>query len=80
LELEVRARFRRRAGLTLFDLARRVGKSQGTLSLWERGQIELSSEDVDKIANAIEAEINRIPFPKTREGIANALTHAGVFS
>lgn len=76
VEFEARAQFRRRAGLTLFDLGRLVGKSPGTLSLWERGQIELSHEDVSKIANVIETEFNRVPLPETREGIAHVLAGA----
>ncbi len=76
MEVEARSRFRRRADLTLFELAKRVGKSPGTLSLWERGLVELSSKDVEKIASIIETELNREPFPKTRKGITDALTHA----
>jgi transcriptional regulator with XRE-family HTH domain len=73
MELEARSQFRRRAGLTLFELARRVGKSQGTLSQWERGQIELAPEDIEKIADVIETELNKTAIPSTRQGIANAL-------
>lgn len=76
MKLEARTQFRRRAGLTLFELARRVGKSQGTLSQWERGQIELTAEDVDKIADVIELEVNKTTIPRTRQGIASALVGA----
>jgi transcriptional regulator with XRE-family HTH domain len=76
MQTEARSQFRRRAGLTLFELGRRVGKSAGTLSQWERGQIELSTEEVNKIARAIEKELARVPFPSTREEIASALAHS----
>jgi transcriptional regulator with XRE-family HTH domain len=74
MDMKTRTELRRRAGLTLFELGRRVKKSAGTLSQWERGQIELSEKDVDKIAWAIEKELNRVSLPCTRETITNALT------
>lgn len=76
MEVAWRVELRRRAGLTLLQLGKRVRKSPGTLSLWERGEVELSSDDVANIANAIESEIKRVPLPETREGIAHALAGA----
>jgi transcriptional regulator with XRE-family HTH domain len=73
MEIEARARFRRRADLTLFELAKRIGKSPGTLSQWERGQVELTSEDIEKIAHVIESELNKTVIPNTHKGIASAL-------
>jgi transcriptional regulator with XRE-family HTH domain len=63
MDAESRSQLRRRAGLTLFELARRVGKSSGTLSQWERGQIELSEFDIERIARAIGTELNKLPAP-----------------
>jgi transcriptional regulator with XRE-family HTH domain len=51
---------RRRAGLTLFVLASRVGKSAGTLSQWERRQVELPRLDVEKIARVISHELSKV--------------------
>jgi transcriptional regulator with XRE-family HTH domain len=73
MEAGARSMLRRRSGLTLFELGRRAGKSAGTLSQWERGQVELTVEDVEKIARVIEDELNRIAIPSTRKGIASAL-------
>jgi len=74
MEPDVRSRIRRRAGLTLFQLARRVEISSGTLSQWERGQIKLSSPDIEKIAGAIEEELNRYPTPSSLAQIVSALS------
>ncbi len=35
--MKERARLRKMAGLTQIQLARRIGKSAGTICLWERG-------------------------------------------
>ena len=61
MKTEVRGQLRRRANLTLFELGQRVGKSAGTLSLWERGYVELSHVDVERIARVIENELTRQP-------------------
>jgi transcriptional regulator with XRE-family HTH domain len=58
---EVRSQFRRRAGLTLFELGQRVGKSAGTLSQWERGQVSLSVSDIERIAVALQSELAKFP-------------------
>lgn len=70
---EARSRLRRRAGLTLFELSRRAGIGSGTLSQWERGQVELSLSDIEVLAGAIEAELNRYPAPGNLAEIVTAL-------
>lgn len=78
MEINERTRLRRRAGLTQVQLGRRAGMSGSQICLWERGELEFSAEDVTKIADVLEIEINRIPVPKTREGIVRALAQVSV--
>jgi transcriptional regulator with XRE-family HTH domain len=75
-DLEVRSQFRRRAGLTLFALAQRVGKSAGTLSQWERGQINLSTPDIERIARALGEELARFPASLSVAQIVDLLSDA----
>ena len=63
---------RKRAGLTLFVLAGQVGKSAGTLSQWERRQVELPRSDVEKIARVISNELSKMSSPNETE-IVNLL-------
>jgi transcriptional regulator with XRE-family HTH domain len=69
-----RAKVRRRAGLTLFDLAQRVGKSPGILSQWERGQISLSRTDIGRIASAFEVELASFPALLSKAQIVDLLS------
>jgi len=59
MQIETRSQLRRRAGLTLFELGRRTGKSPGILSQWERGQVDLSSADIERIALVLEKELSK---------------------
>jgi transcriptional regulator with XRE-family HTH domain len=74
---DLRSQFRRRAGLTLFALGRRVGKSAGTLSQWERGQVDLSEPEIERIARALEEELAGFPAPLSVSQIAHLLSDAG---
>jgi len=76
MKTEVRSQLRRRANLTLFALGRRVGKSAGTLSLWERGHIELSPADVEQIARVIESELTNQPQVSSAAQIVGMLAGA----
>ena len=69
-----RARLRRSAGLTQLQLALRVGMSASQICLWEHSEIELSAADVEQIARAIEAELNRFPAPSSLAQIVTALS------
>jgi transcriptional regulator with XRE-family HTH domain len=71
-----RARIRKRAGLTQIQLGRKVGKSAGTICLWERGEIELAPADVEKIARAIESEITKQPPVSSAAEIVGMLAGA----
>ena len=75
-DCEVRSQFRRRAGLTLFALGRRVGKSAGTLSQWEHGQINLSMPDIERIARALEEELATFPALLSAAQIVDLLSGA----
>lgn len=75
-DFDLRSDFRRRAGLTLFALGQRVGKSAGTLSQWERGQINLSEPDIERIARALEEELARFPAALSVSQIAHLLSDA----
>jgi transcriptional regulator with XRE-family HTH domain len=76
METKTRGDLRRRAGLTLFELGRRVKKSAGTLSQWERGQIQLSTEEVERIARVLQNELTKQPPVSSAAQIAGML--AGV--
>jgi transcriptional regulator with XRE-family HTH domain len=65
-----RSALRRRAGLTLFGLAKRIGKSAGTLSQWERRQVELPRSDIEKIASVIGDELSKVPTRDQAEIVA----------
>jgi DNA-binding XRE family transcriptional regulator len=56
-----RAMLRKMAGLTQIQLGRKVGKSGATICLWERGDLELAPADIQRIALAIEKELNKQP-------------------
>lgn len=76
METKTRTELRRRAGLTLFELGRRVKKSAGTLSQWERGQIQLSAEDIEGIARVLEGELTKLSQVSTAEQVVGLLAHA----
>ena len=59
--MENRARLRRMAGLTQAQLARRVGRNHATICRWERGELDLSADDVEKIAAVIREELAKQP-------------------
>ena len=65
-----RRALRTRAGLTLFGLAKRIGKSAGTLSQWERRQVELPRSDVEKIASVIGDELSKVTTRDQAEIVA----------
>jgi transcriptional regulator with XRE-family HTH domain len=69
-----RARLRKMAGLTQMQLGRKVGKSAGTICLWERGEIELTPGDIERIARALEGELARQPAVSNATQIAGMLT------
>jgi transcriptional regulator with XRE-family HTH domain len=61
MKLTVRAELRRRAGLTQHGLRRLTGITDTRISLWETGQIALPEEDLEKIAQTIQRELERVP-------------------
>ncbi len=71
--MKERARLRKMAGLTQIQLARRIGKSAGTICLWERGELELAPADVERIARAIEKELAKQPSVSSASQIARIL-------
>jgi transcriptional regulator with XRE-family HTH domain len=68
-----RATFRRRACLTQLQLARKVGITAPRLCLWERGEIELSPEQVDKIAAVLHGCLSKAPAFVSTEDLACAI-------
>jgi transcriptional regulator with XRE-family HTH domain len=71
-----RARLRKMAGLTQIQLARRVGKSAGTICLWERGELALAPVDVERIAGVIEEELSKQPPVSSAAQIVGMLAGA----
>lgn len=74
--MKERARLRKRAGLTQIQLGRKVGKSAGTICLWERGELELAPADVEKIACVIEKELTKQPAISSAAQIVGILAAA----
>ena len=64
------------AGLTQIQLGRRVGKSAGTICLWERGELKLAPADVEKIARVIENEMTKQPRASSAAQIVGMLAGA----
>lgn len=56
-----RARLRRLAGLTQTGLAKRIGKTGPQICLWEKGEIDFTDADIQRIAAVIERELNKQP-------------------
>ena len=79
--MKERARLRKMVGLTQIQLARRIGKSAGTICLWERGELELAPADVERIARVIENELAKQPPVTSAAQIVGMLAgvHAGVW-
>jgi transcriptional regulator with XRE-family HTH domain len=71
-----RARLRKMAGLTQIQLGRRVGRSAGTICLWERGELELAPAEVERIARVIENELTKQPQVSSAAQIAGVLAGA----
>lgn len=74
--MKQRARLRKMAGLTQIQLGRKVGRSAGTICLWERGELELASADVERIARAIENELTKQPAVSNAAQIVGMLAGA----
>jgi transcriptional regulator with XRE-family HTH domain len=74
--MKERARLRKMAGLTQIQLGRIVGKSAGTICLWERGELELAPADVERIARAIDNELTKRPPVSGAAQIAGMLVGA----
>lgn len=64
------------AGLTQIQLGRKVGKSAGTVCLWERGELELAPADVEQIARVLENELNKQPAVSSAAQIVGILAGA----
>ena len=73
-----RANLRRRAGLTQVQLARKTGISAPRICLWERHELELRTEYVERIARAILDQMNRAPAISTPHELVLALRSANL--
>jgi transcriptional regulator with XRE-family HTH domain len=74
--MKERARLRKMVGLTQIQLARRIGKSAGTICLWERGELDLAAADVERIARVIETELAKQPPISSASQIVGMLAGA----
>ena len=74
MKVSERSSLRRRAGLTQVQLARRANISASQICLWERGDLELSTLDVEHIARVIEAELAKFPAPSSAAQIVSVLS------
>jgi transcriptional regulator with XRE-family HTH domain len=55
-----RVELRKRSGLRLADLAAAAGVSIASVSLWERGLMNLNAQALEKIAHAISTRIDEM--------------------
>jgi transcriptional regulator with XRE-family HTH domain len=56
-----RALLRRRAGPTQIQLARKTGISAPRICLWERGKVELRTEQIERIAKVLNEQLLKTP-------------------
>lgn len=56
--------------LTQWDVAERIGISQGTYSLWEIGRITPTEEQRDQIAAALDVSVAEL-LPPSSEAVAS---------
>lgn len=63
----IRAR-RKAAGLTLSELAARIGVTQQAVGMWERGETLPAADRLPDIARALECSIDELYSPKIITG------------
>ena len=51
---------REKLGLTQIEFAKRLGASQGTISQWERGDIDIPYSTLCRIADALEIPVAKL--------------------
>jgi transcriptional regulator with XRE-family HTH domain len=73
-----RSGIRRRAGLTQLRLSRLAKVSPPRISLWENGEIELRSEELQRIAEVLAGHLSAVPVVTEKQALMEALT-AGSF-
>lgn len=74
MEADIRNRLRRRVWLNPLALAQRVGRNSGTVSQLHRGQIQLSTSDIERIVGATEADLNTFPAPSVLAEVVSGLS------
>lgn len=74
LNMSGRAFLRRKACLTQIQLARKAGISAPRICLWERGEVDLSPEQVNKIARVLHERLARPPAFSDVAEVAQALS------
>ncbi len=73
VNLSDRSFLRRKACLTQIQLARKTRISAPRICLWEHGEIELSTEQVNKIAKVLHERLARPPVFSGVSELAHAL-------
>jgi transcriptional regulator with XRE-family HTH domain len=61
MKSSTRAQIRKRSGLTQIRLARLTGVSQARLSSWENYDVELSPQEVRRVARVLQECLTRSP-------------------
>jgi transcriptional regulator with XRE-family HTH domain len=69
-----RAALRRRTGISQTELARLTGISSPRICLWEKRDIELRPEQVDKIAKVLHDRLHETPSFDSREELVSVLS------
>jgi transcriptional regulator with XRE-family HTH domain len=73
-----RKRLRTRAGLTLSQLSKRTHISEGRLSQWERGECQLSPDEIMRASVALANELSE-QIPSTAGEIFRAIERFRIF-
>jgi transcriptional regulator with XRE-family HTH domain len=69
-----RSGIRRRAGLTQLRLSRLAKVSPPRISLWENGEIELRSEELQRIAEVLAEHLSAVPVVTEKQALVDSLT------
>jgi transcriptional regulator with XRE-family HTH domain len=74
MKMNERSAIRRRAGLTQLQLSRLTKISPPRISLWENGEVELRSEELQRIAEVLAEHLSAVPIVTEKQALLEALT------
>jgi transcriptional regulator with XRE-family HTH domain len=74
MKMNARSAIRRRAGLTQLQLSRLTKISPPRISLWDNGEVELRSEELQRIAEVLAEHLSAVPIVTEKQALLEALT------